>query len=121
MDAALRIEDFPADVQLTTSFYERLGFQVAGRNDGPPRYAALRMGSVRIGVCEAYPVDPACRAYPAMTEIVIDVDDVHATRDRIVEQGIEPTEDLQKRDWGLTDFLVTDPDGYYLLFTGRAS
>jgi lactoylglutathione lyase len=66
-------------------------------------------------------VDPARRAYPAMTEIVIDVDDVHATRDRIVEQGIEPTEDLQKRDWGLTDFRVTDPDGYYLRFTGRAS
>jgi lactoylglutathione lyase len=99
--ASLRIEIFPADVEVTTSFYERLGFQVAGRNDGPPRYASLRMGAVQIGVCEADPVDPARRAYPAMTEIVIDVDDVHATRDRIVEQGIEPTEDLQTRDWGL--------------------
>lgn len=121
MDASLRIEIFPADVEVTMSFYERLGFQVAGRNDGPPRYAAIRMGAVRIGVCEADPVDPARRAYPAMTEIVIEVDDVHATRDRIVEQGIEPTEDLQMRDWGLTDFRVTDPDGYYLRFTGRAS
>lgn len=126
MAASLRIEIFPADVDVTTSFYERLGFQVAGRNDGPPRYAAIRMGAVRIGVCEADPIDPARRAYPAMTEIVIEVDDVHATRDRIVEQGIEPTEDLQKRDWGLTDFRVTDPDGYYLRFTaarqsGRAA
>lgn len=121
MDASLRIEIFPADVEVTTSFYERLGFQVASRNDGPPRYASIRMGAVRIGVCEADPVDPARRAYPAMTEIVIEVDDVRATRDRIVEQGIEPTEDLQKRDWGLTDFRVTDPDGYYLRFTGRAS
>jgi len=54
-----------------------------------------------------------------VSERAIDVDDVHATRDRIVERGIEPTEDLQTRDWGLTDFRVTDPDGYYLRFTGR--
>ena len=112
----MRIEIFPADVEVTTSFYERLGFQVAGRNDGPPRYSSIRLGAVRIGVCQA---DPARRTYPAMSEIVIDVDDVHATRDPIVEQGIEPTEDLQERDWGLTDFRVTDPDGYYLRFTGR--
>jgi uncharacterized glyoxalase superfamily protein PhnB len=51
----------------------------------------------------------------------IEVDDVHATRDRIVEQGIEPTEDIRKRDWGPTDFRVTDPDGCHLRFTGRAS
>jgi catechol 2,3-dioxygenase-like lactoylglutathione lyase family enzyme len=121
MDASLRIEIFPADVDVTTSFYERLGFKVTGRNDGPPRYAAIRLGTVRIGVCEADPVDPARRAYPAMTEIVIEVDDVNAVRDRIVGQGIEPTEDLRKRDWGLSDFRVTDPDGYYLRFTGRAS
>jgi len=25
------------------------------------------------------------------------------------------------QNWGLTDFPVTDPDGYYLRFTGRAS
>ena len=54
-----------------------------------------------------------------MSERAIDVDDVHATRDRIVERGIEPTEDLQTRDWGLTDIRVTDPDGNYLRFTGR--
>jgi catechol 2,3-dioxygenase-like lactoylglutathione lyase family enzyme len=119
MDASLRIEIFPADVDVTTSFYQRLGFQVAGQHDGPPRYASLRLGAVRIGVCEADRVDPARRAYPAMTEIVIDVDDVQATRDAIVEQGIEPTEDLRAREWGLTDFRVTDPDGYYLRFTGR--
>ena len=46
---------------------------------------------------------------------------MHTKRDRIVEQGIELTEDFQKRDWGLTDFRVTDPDGHYLRFTDRAS
>lgn len=120
MEAFLRVEIFPADVDETTAFYQRLGFHVTGRNDGPPRYASLRLGSVRIGVCEAVPVDPALRAYPAMTELVIEVDDVHALRDRVVDQGIDLTEDLRRQDWGLIDFRVTDPDGYYLRFTGRS-
>lgn len=121
MDASLRVELFPADVDVTTAFYERLGFDVTGRNDGPPRYASIRMGSVRIGVCEAEPIDPARRAHPVMTEMVIEVDDVYALRERIVDQGIDLTEDLCERDWGLIDFRVTDPDGYYLRFTSRVS
>nr|WP_240902239.1 VOC family protein [Arthrobacter silviterrae] len=120
VDAFLRVEIFPGDVDVTTDFYERLGFHVTARNDGPPRYASIRMGTVRIGVCEAEPVDPAQRAHPVMTEMVIEVDDVYALRDRIVDRGIIPTENLQEREWGLTDFRVTDPDGYYLRFTSRA-
>ncbi|WP_170133045.1 VOC family protein [Arthrobacter livingstonensis] len=121
MDAFLRVEIFPGDLDVTTAFYERLGFQVTGHNVGPPRYASIRMGTVRIGVCEAEPVDPARRAHPVMTEMVIEVDDVSALRDRFVDRGIILTENLQERDWGLTDFRVTDPDGYYLRFTSRAS
>jgi hypothetical protein len=30
-------------------------------------------------------------------------------------------EDLQERPWGLTDFRILDPAGYYLRITGRAS
>lgn len=121
VDAFLRVEIFPGDVDVTTEFYVRLGFQVMGRKEGPPRYASIRMGAVRIGVCEAEPVDPARRAHPVMTEMVIEVDDVHAVRDRIVDRGIVLTEDLQEREWGLTDFRVTDPDGYYLRFTSHRS
>ncbi|WP_181034249.1 glyoxalase/bleomycin resistance/extradiol dioxygenase family protein [Arthrobacter sp. GMC3] len=121
MDAFLRVEIFPGDVDMTTAFYDLLGFQVIGRKDGPPRYASLRMGTVRIGLCESEPVDLARRAHPVMTEMVIEVDDVHALRDRIVDGGITLTEDLQERDWGLVDFRVTDPDGYYLRFTSPSS
>jgi len=28
-------------------------------------------------------------------------------------------EDLVEREWGLSDFRVTDPDGYYLRFTSH--
>lgn len=121
MDASLRVEIFPADVDASLRFYERLGFEVVDLKEGPPRYASIRLGSVRIGVCEAERVEPARRAHPVMTEMVIEVDDVRAARQRIVDQGIDLTEDLRSRQWGLTDFRVTDLDGYYLRFTSRAS
>lgn len=116
MDATLRIEIFPADLDRTIDFYRRLGFELAGRSDG---YASLRYGAVRIGAAESEPVDPSLRAVPAGTEIVIDVDDVRAVRDLVVGNGIELAADLVTRSWGLTDFRVSDPDGYYLRFTGR--
>lgn len=119
MDPSLRIEIFPADLDRTVTFYERLGFQLAGREDGPPRYAALRLGGIQLGAAEAPAVDPQRRAHPAGTKIVIEVDDVQTERDRIVNVGIALVEDLQRRPWGLVDFRQTDPDGYYYRFTSR--
>lgn len=120
VEASLRVEIFPRDVAVTTAFYQRLGFHVAGLKEGPPRYASIRLASVRIGVCETEPIDPARGAHAAMTEMVIEVDDVRAARQRIVDQGVDLTEDLRSREWGLIDFGVTDPDGYYVRFTSRA-
>lgn len=119
MTASLRVEIFPADRDRTIRFYTGLGFTVAGLSEGPPAYASLRLGDVRIGVCEADPVAPARRAIPAGTEIVIEVDDIHTFRDDAVAAGTVLDEDLKERPWGLTDFRVSDPDGYYLRFTGR--
>jgi lactoylglutathione lyase len=88
-------------------------------SEGPPAYASLRLGEVRIGACESDAVAPAWRAIPAGTEIVIEVDDIHAFRDDAVRAGISLDEDLAERPWGLIDLRVVDPDGYYLRFTAR--
>jgi len=117
--ATLRVEIFPADLDRTIRFYIGLGFEAVGRSDGPPAYASLRFGDVRIGACEAEPVEPAHRAIPSGTEIVIEVDDVRALRDHVVAAGTTLDEDLRERPWGLVDFRVSDPDGYYLRFTSR--
>lgn len=119
VDASLRVEIFVADLDQTVSFYERLGFEITGRSDGPPRYAAFRLGQARIGAAEARAIEPTLRAVPLGTEIVIDVDDVRDVRDRVVSAGLELEADLQDRPWGLQDFRLSDPDGYYYRFTSR--
>jgi len=119
VDASLRVEIFVADLDQTVIFYELLGFETLGRSDGPPRYAALRLGQARVGAAEATPIDPALRAVPTGTEIVIDVDDIHEVRDRVVAAGLKLEADLQARPWGLEDFRLSDPDGYYYRFTSR--
>ena len=117
MSERLRVEFFPSDVDRSVAFYERLGFTVAGRSPGPPAYASVRLGDVQIGLCEATPVDPTIRALPVGTEIVIEVDEVERRRDEFLSRGVVLAADLVEREWGLSDFRVTDPDGYYLRFT----
>ncbi|KPI41643.1 uncharacterized protein AB675_9329 [Cyphellophora attinorum] len=46
-------------------------------------------------------------------EIVFEVDDLEAERDRIVAHGYKLDADIAKQEWGLTDFRVVDPDGYF--------
>ena len=118
MGATLRIEILPADIEASLAFYAALGFGVVGRKEGPP-YASIVRDDVRIGMVQAPGQSAEHRAVPVGTEIVIAVDDIHAERDRVVAAGIELAEDLQEREWGLTDFRVHDPDGYYLRITSR--
>jgi uncharacterized glyoxalase superfamily protein PhnB len=118
----LRIEVFPDDLDAFVDFYTRvLGFTlVADRRDSEYPYASVEHGSVRIGAARAWEqADAAARALPTGVEIVLEVDDLDAEYRRIRASGYPLAEDLQQRSWGLTDFRVYDPAGYYLRITGR--
>ena len=123
MEMTLRAEIFPDDLDATVSFYTGvLGFTVtADRRTEPDAYVSLRRGSVRIGAARrAVPDHFAGRRPPAGVELVLEVDDVAGERDRVVAARWPLAQDLQDRPWGLTDFRILDPAGYYLRITSRA-
>ena len=123
MPTTLRLEIFPADLNATVRFYvDLLGFTlVTDRRGDEQPYLALERDGVRIGA-SARPGEgsPAQRRPPTGVEIVLEVDYLHAERDRIRHAGWPIEEDIVRRPWGLQDFRVTDPDGYYLRITHRA-
>ncbi len=123
MTATLRCEVFPADLDATVRFYvDVLGFEVVGADrDADSRYVALRRGAVRMGAALSPGIpDREQRRPPAGVELVLEVDDLDAERARVASAGWPITEDLTMRPWGLRDFRVLDPDGYYWRITTSA-
>src|SRR5688500_9570026 len=122
----LRLELFVDDMERAIRFYrDVIGFALLRRE---PDYASLRLGDVVFGLGPVAKL-PASGGYFTRSrlaqgrglgvEIVLEVDDVGAAYDRVRERGHPVLEPLQDRPWGLTDFRIADPDGYYLRITSR--
>ncbi len=119
----MRFEIFPDDLDVIVDFYTRvLHFRLtADQRNEPSPYVSLQRDDVRIGAASRIVLDArAARLPPAGVELVLEVDDVIAERDRVIAAGWPLTEVLQDRPWGLKDFRILDPAGYYLRITDRA-
>lgn len=116
----VRLEVFPQDLAAFHDFYTRvLGFGVErDERQTPSPYLALRRGDVRLGASAAWAAtDPAERTPPQGVEIVLEVTDLDAERAAIAAAGWELKEEIVERPWGLRDFRLLDPDGYFLRIT----
>ena len=122
MEMTLRFEIFPSDLDEVVDFYTRVlrfGVTKDQRHD-PTAYVAMRRGAVQVGAARRVVPDArAARLPPAGVELVLEVDDVVSERDQVVAAGWPLEQDLQDRPWGLTDFRLIDPAGYYLRVTSR--
>lgn len=119
----LRFEIFPADLDATADFYVRvLGFQIVrDQRRSELRYLALERDGVLVGAAWRPDVrDQQSRRPPVGVELVLETDDVDQERDRVVAAGWPLAEDMVQRPWGLRDFRLLDPSGYYLRVTQRA-
>jgi lactoylglutathione lyase len=122
----LRLELFTDDVPAAVDFYVRvLGFTREPERAGG--YTPLSLGSVRIAVNlrseldEGHPLRLAAGERPGRgVEIVLEVDDVQAVYRGVVFERWPRAAELRRQPWGLTDFRVLDPDGYYWRVTSRA-
>lgn len=124
----LRMELFVGDMDRSVSFYrDALGFELTRREEG---YASIRRGDVVLGIgpIAKLPVEGGYFTQPRLAqdrglgvEIVLEVEDVVAEHERVVATGWPIVERLQDRPWGLTDFRITDPDGYYLRVTNMTT
>lgn len=121
-----RFELFVDDLDRAIAFYEDVLGLRAHRH--PNGYVDLRGGGVTIGLglLRELPADHHLRragpdAPPGIgVELVLEVDDVEAAYERVSgrigdhEARLEP---IVERPWGVRDFRVADPDGYYVRVT----
>jgi lactoylglutathione lyase len=122
------MELFVNDVDVSIGFYEGLlGFRLVRRTDS---YASLCRGLVVLGLgpVSKLPEHGTGRGFTRQklndvkgvgVEIVLELDDPNQVsalyeRCRSSRWAVEP---LQLRSWGLQDFRISDPDGYYLRVT----
>jgi lactoylglutathione lyase len=124
---SVRLELFVQDMDQAIAFYSHvLGFEALRREEG---YASLRNGTfiLGLGLIAKLPAESGgyftrSRLQSARglgVEIVLEVDDVQAAYEHVQSCGHPIEGPLQKRNWGLTDFRIVDPDGYYLRITSR--
>jgi lactoylglutathione lyase len=124
----LRMELFVDDLARSVDFYTNvLGFTVPRSSD---EYVVVRRGLVVLGLGPTaklpehgegpgFTRQRLALAKGAGVEIVLEldtVDELAALYDWCRAQNVV-VEPLQLRPWGLQDFRVVDPDGYYLRLT----
>jgi len=79
------------------------------------------IGAIETGSSESHEEKESYRRPRRGVEIVIEVDDLEKERDFIVGKGWKLDADIESQPWGLRDFRLVDPDGYYLRFTTHSS
>ena len=121
----LRLELFVNDLPISLDFYSRvLGFEAGERqSDG---YTLVTNGNVQLGLNlrsnlpDDHPVQSQEHERLGRgIEIVLEIDPIEEFYERVIAQNWPLAGKLQQQAWGLIDFRVYDPDGYYLRFTSR--
>lgn len=125
-DMTLRLELFTADIENTVRFYQHvLGFEVLPANNA--NYQPIRNGAVVLGIglleslSEGHyfsPTQPETR-FGYGVEIVLEVKDIQLAYENAQKAGAVFEAPLGVRPWGLTDFRLVDPNGYYIRVTSK--
>lgn len=130
LPVGLRFELFVDDVGASVNFYASTLGLAPPHDWSADGYVALRSGAVTIGVQHHGNLPAGHQFAPERLagsrgvglEIVIEVDDVDRVAARARRHAADHGgryEPLSDQPWGLRDFRLVDPDGYYLRITSH--
>jgi len=119
----LRLELFVKNIEESMKFYRNvLGFILP--EDTNKSYISIRKGNVVLGLGEMknlrknHPVKVSSGQRIGLgIEIVLEVENIKDVYKKVIEEDYPIQTELTKRPWGLEDFRIIDPDGYYLRIT----
>lgn len=125
----LHIELHVPDFAPIKEFYTKLGFSVAWEREpeGYKGYLVMKRdksilcfwgGNKEIYTHEYFKKYPVDTPVGYGVEIILPVDDLEAVYES-AQMFAEVVEPLQLRPWGLKDFRIIDPFGYYIRITTR--
>jgi catechol 2,3-dioxygenase-like lactoylglutathione lyase family enzyme len=113
---------FVADIDASTEFYSaKLGFAVAFTYGEPPFYGQVFRDGARLNLrCLPTPIiDPRLRDSENLLSASITLDDAKPLFLEFQAAGVEFHQALKTEPWGGRTFIVRDPDGNLILFSGR--
>ena len=107
--AVLCVSDLSASIEFYTS---KLGFLLAFTQGEPARFAGVNFSATQLFLEHGTPSPTGCGLY-----YVVDNADAMCELCRVA--GIAIAMEPADRDYGLRDFSIRDPDGYYITFGHR--
>ncbi|WP_349523954.1 VOC family protein [Muricauda sp. NFXS6] len=123
----LRMELFASNMEKSVNFYtEVLGFTMEGKKINKS-YQPVKKGNVVIGIGPISKLSKDHHFDPNLNvinkgygvEIVLEVDDIKEIYEQVKSSGYPIHGPLTMQNWGLEDFRLVDPDGYYLRITSK--
>ena len=113
---------FVADIAVSCEFYtKQLGFSVAFTYGEPPFYGQVFRDGARLNLrCLDRPaIDPQIRDREDLLSAAITLDDAKPLFLEFQAAGVTFHQTIKTEPWGARTFIVRDPDGNLILFSGR--
>jgi catechol 2,3-dioxygenase-like lactoylglutathione lyase family enzyme len=113
---------FVADIDAACAFYTgKLGFAVGFTYGEPPYYGQVVRDRARLNLrrISPPPVDPRVRDERELLSATIVVDKARPLFLEYQAAGVTFAHGLRTEPWGACTFLVRDPDGNLILFSGN--
>lgn len=110
-----------SDLDRSVEFYKTLGFEFNKQNPGISAHAYLNWFWIELlskdkVITEEFKNDIAVSPKGAGQYIHINVENVDEFYKDIIAKGLKPLSEPKNFPWGHKEFVLSDPDGYKLVF-----